>query len=199
MHPEIIEDERPVARTKFDDGGQAIDRHRRNEAQPCLRLRWITPNILRENRQTERFSDADERGPDRFPSRRWSGHEIQARLDRQFSKLIRGKSIDRGLEPKPLFAVGLQAKPGRALSPVAQSDRERIAGTQIAAADTTEEGVRKGPDVEPVEPDLELCPIACLDSGEIRRGWLRELRLFYFGGCAARGLAQFRIFFFTPS
>jgi hypothetical protein len=32
MHPELIEDERPVARAQFDDGGQAIDRHGRNEA-----------------------------------------------------------------------------------------------------------------------------------------------------------------------
>ena len=146
-----------------------------------MRLCWITPNILRQNCQTEPFSDADERGPDRFPSRCWSGHEIQARLDRQLRKLVGGKSIDRGLELKPFFAVGLQAKPGRALSPVAHPDGERVAGTQIAAADTNEERVCKGPDVEPVEPDLELCRIARLDRGEIRRGWLRELRLAHVG------------------
>ena len=73
--------------------------------------------------------------------------------------------------------IGLQPEAGRALPAVAEANRERIAGAQIAAADADEQRVRVGADVEPVEPDLELGAVARLDRGEVRRRGLSNCGL----------------------
>ena len=96
-------------------------------------------------------------------------HESEGRLLQELGELVGGESIDRRSELDPSFAVGLQAVARRALPAVAHAHRQRIAGAQIAAADTDQQSIGIGPDVEPVEPHLELGAVARLDGGEVRR------------------------------
>ena len=78
--------------------------------------------------------------------------------------------------------IGLQPVAWRALPAIAHPDRQGVALAQIAAADSDQDGVRLGPDVGAVEPDLELGAVARLDRGEVRGLRLVELRLAHVGG-----------------
>ncbi len=155
---------------------------RRHEREFPLGLaRRVAPRVLGDDGEAKRLADDRERGPDRLPLRGRPRHQRKGRLLRQLGEFIGRKRIDRGLEFDAGFAIGLQPVSGRALPAVAHAHGERIAGAQIAAADADQQRVRVGPDVETVEPDVELGAVAGLDRGEVRRRGLVELRLAHVG------------------
>src|SRR4029453_5964364 len=90
--------------------------------------------------------------------------------------------VDRGSQLDIRLDVGLQPEAGRALPPVAEAYRERVAGAQVTAADADQQRVGIGPDVEPVEPDFEPGAVARLHGSEVRGMALVELRLTHVRG-----------------
>ena len=186
---EILDDTRTVAGLDRDALRQAAQRPRRHERKTLIGVRGrVAPHVLGDDGEAERLADHRERGPDRLPARRRTGHQIEPGLLGQLAEFISREGIDRGLELDVLLDIGLQAIAGRALPAVAETYGQRVAGAQIAAADANEQRVGVWPDVEAVEPDFELGAVARLDRGEVRRGGLVELRLAHIGGCPPRDL-----------
>ena len=185
VHGEIFDDARSIAGFKSDARRQARDHARGEKRQRLLRLRGgIAPHVLGEDGKAKRLADERQRRPDRLPACRRPRNERKGRLLGQLGELVCCECIDRGPELDAFLAVRLQAKAGRALPPVTQPDGERVASAQIAAPDADEQRVGVGPDIEPVEPHVELGAIARLHGGEIRRRRLVELRLAHVGGGA---------------
>ncbi len=162
---------------------QSADRPRRHKRHRLLGIGGrVAPRILGDDRKPERLAHDGERRPDRLPVCRLPWHEREGRLLGELGEFVGGESIDRRPELDPCFAVGLQPVARRALPAIAHARGERIARAQIAAADTDQQGIGIGPDVEPVEPHLELGAVARLDGGEVGRGGPVELRLAHVGG-----------------
>ena len=180
---EIIEHARAASACHRDALRQSADRPRRHKRERLLGIGGrVAPRILGDDRKPERLARHGERRPDRLPVRSLPRYEREGRLLRELGEFVGGESIDRRPELDPRFAVGLQAVARRALPAVAHAHGPRIAGAKIAAADTDQQGIGIGPDVEPVEPHLELGAVARLHGGEVGRGRSVELRLAHVGG-----------------
>src|SRR5689334_1621539 len=107
---------------------------------------------------------------------------------RELAEFIRRKGVDRGAQLDAGLAVGLQAVARRTLPTVAEPHRDGVALAQVAAADPDQDGVGPWPDVEAVEPVVELGAVARLDRGVVRRRGLIELRLAHVRRGAPRDL-----------
>ena len=178
-----------VAVLDLQSGRQPAYRMRRYKLETLAGVgRGISPLVFGDNGQAKRLADKRERWQDCLPARGRPRHEIEGRLHRQLTELVRRKRIDRGFQLHIRFDVGLQPETRRALPAIAQAHRQRIAGAQIAAPNPNQQGVRKGADVEPVEPHFKLGAVAGFHRGEICRLRLVELRLAHVGGGPPRDL-----------
>jgi len=180
---------RPIAGLGRNALGQPSDRPRWHERKLLTGFgRRVAPHVLGDYGEAERFSGDRQRRPDCLPRRRRPRDQSKTGLLRKLAELVGCESVDGGLELDERLAIGLQPVARRALPAVAETYRERIAGAQITAPDTDEQRVRVWPDVETVEPDIELGAVARLDGGEVRHGRLVELRLAHVRRGAPRDL-----------
>ena len=188
VRDEPLDHARPLALLDRDRFGQTAQRLRRHKRERLRRVGGrIAPPVLRDQRQPERLAHDRKRRHDRLPARGRPRHQIERRM-LQLAELIRRERIHRGAQLDILLHVGLQSPARRSLPPVAEADGQRIAGAQIAAPDADQQRVAPGADVEPVEPDLELCAVARLDGGEVFGLRLVELRLAHVGRRPPRDL-----------
>ena len=164
--------------------GQIADRHRRNEPDRPVERGRVAPNVLGDDRKPERLARDRERRQDRLEPRGRPGHEREARRDGKLGEFVGREGVDIDLQREVLLAIGLQPQPGRAAAPVAEAHGHRVAGAQEAAADADQQRVHPRPDVEALDPVLELGAVARLDGGVVRRRRIGELRLRHVGGGA---------------